>query len=90
MEIMKGPNDIIVLQQLFWHLKPRSVIELGTYNGVCALWLSDTMRLISSPCQVYTMDSNPSLLLAEVREMVGDSVTFLEGDANYIDRYYRN
>ena len=88
MEIMKGPLDIIVFQQLFWHLKPRTVIELGTYNGTCALWLSDVMKLISSPCQVYTMDIDSSLLLPEVKALAGDSVSYLQGDANRVDRYY--
>ena len=84
---MKGPLDVIVFQQLFWQLKPRTVIELGTYNGTCALWLSDIMKLISSPCRVYTIDVNSSLVLPEVRELAGDSVSYLQGDANHIDRY---
>ena len=83
---MKGPLDIILFQQLFWHLKPRTVIELGTYNGTCALWLSDTMRLIASPCRVYTMDIDSSLLLPEVRKLAGESVVYLQGDANQVDR----
>ena len=84
---MKGPIDMTVLQQLLWHIKPRTIIELGTYNGTCALWISDTMRLMSSLCRIYTMDIDTSIVLPEVRQLAGDSVTFLEGDANEIDRF---
>ena len=80
------PLDIIVFQQLFWQLKPRTVIELGTYHGTCALWLSEIMKLISSPCRVYTMDIDSPLLLPEVMKLAGDSVTYLQGDVNKIDK----
>ena len=78
---------MIVLQQLLWYLKPRTVIELGTYNGISALWMNDILKLVDSPCRIYSVDIDTSLLLREVRPLTGDTVKYIQGDVQQIEKY---
>ena len=38
MDIMKGPVELVVLMQMLWHVKARTVFELGAYTGASAIW----------------------------------------------------
>ena len=40
-QLLKTPEDLIIYQQMFWHIKPRTIIELGTFTGAAAIWMAD-------------------------------------------------
>ena len=40
-KLIKSPEDYVIYHQLLWHVKPQTVIELGTYTGGMAVWLAD-------------------------------------------------
>ena len=86
--ILKASEDLVIRHQLFWHLKPATVIELGTFTGTMAIWMADTLKLLDIPCQIYSMDKDLSLLEERVKELKPDNVTFLQGDSNAIEKTF--
>ena len=86
MDILKGPEDLIILSQLFWHVKPRTVIELGTFTGASAIWMADILNLSKIECNLFSVDIDLSLLHPSVKELQPPNLTFLEGDNNEIEK----
>ena len=43
---------------MFWHVRPRTVIELGTFTRASALW----MAYSDIECNVFSIDLDHSLL----------------------------
>ena len=84
-QILKTPEDLLVYQQMFWHIKPRTVIELGTFAGGSAIWMGDMFKTLELDCHCYSVDYDHSLLPDEARRMKPDNVTFLLGDCRVID-----
>ena len=60
--IIKSPEDFPIYHLLFGHLKPRSVIEIGTYAGGNAIWIADQLKLLDIPAHIYSMDIDPCLI----------------------------
>ena len=86
LQILKTPEDLLVYQQMFWHIKPRTVIELGMFAGGSAIWMGDMFKTIELDCHCYSVDIDHSLLSDDARRMKPDNVTFLLGDCNVIDK----
>ena len=86
LHILQTPEDLIIYQQMFWHIKPRTVIELGTYTGGSAIWMGDLFKTMELDCHCYSVDIDHSLLSEETRRMKPDNVTFLIGDCNAIEK----
>ena len=85
---MKSPEDFSILHQLLWHVKPLTVIELGTYTGGMAVWIADTLKLLDVPSQIYSVDVDLSLREDRVNKLKPDNVTFLQGDCNAIEKTF--
>jgi len=75
--MLKNPFEIALYQLLFWQVKPRTVIEIGSYLGASAIWFADMMRNCDVNGTVISIDIKVPTP-AEQRE----NVRFLEGDAN--------
>ncbi len=60
------------------------MIEIGTFTGGTALWISDTMKVEDIPCSIFTMDINTSVLDKRVKEYKPENITFMQGDSNEI------
>ena len=87
-QVMKGGDDLTLLQLLLWYLRPATVIELGTFTGGSAVWYSDMMRMMGIESQVYSMDVTHSNIEDRVKEIKPDNVTFLLGDSNAIEKTF--
>ena len=87
-ELIKGPLDMVIYQQLFWHVKPATIIELGAYSGTSALWIADELRLMDIESPVYSVDIDLSLILDRVKQLKPDNVTFLQGDCYKIEQTF--
>ncbi len=84
-DLLKGPEDLIIYTQLFWYVKPATVIEIGAYSGGTAVWMSDMLNLVGTDCQVYSMDIDLSLLEDRVKELKPANLTFIQGDCYQIE-----
>jgi cephalosporin hydroxylase len=75
--MLKNPFEVALYPLLFWQVKPRTVIEIGSYRGASALWLADMLRNCDIAGTVISIDIEPPAP-PEPR----DNVRFLKGDAN--------
>jgi cephalosporin hydroxylase len=71
----KDPFDFALYPVLLWRIKPRTIIEIGSYRGGSAVWLSDTMRTFGMPCRIHSVDLN------KVTDVTATDVTFYQGDS---------
>ena len=75
--MLKNPFELALYQLLFWQLKPRTVIEIGSYLGASAMWCADMMRNAGVEGKVISIDIDPPKP-PEPRA----NVVFLKGDAH--------
>ncbi|MCZ6886659.1 MAG: CmcI family methyltransferase [Rickettsia endosymbiont of Ixodes persulcatus] len=43
--ITKNPFQIVTIQGLIQELKPKTIIEFGSFKGASALWLADIYKV---------------------------------------------
>ncbi|WP_375784819.1 CmcI family methyltransferase [Bradyrhizobium sp. Pha-3] len=54
---IKTPFDLALYTRLIWELQPRTIIELGSFQGGSALWFADHMSVLcESPGEVHSFD----------------------------------
>jgi cephalosporin hydroxylase len=75
--MLKHPFEVALYTELFWRLRPATVIEVGSYLGVSAVWFADLMRQSGAPGQVISID-----LEAPAPPEPRDEVRYLKGDAS--------
>ena len=54
--LMKDPMTLTIYQQLIQDIKPKTIIEFGTYEGGSALWMKDVCKSLSLDTKVITID----------------------------------
>ena len=52
----KNPFDLALYSTLIWRLKPKTIIEIGTYYGGSALWLADLTENYGLNTQILSID----------------------------------
>ncbi|MDA1277314.1 MAG: CmcI family methyltransferase, partial [Verrucomicrobia bacterium] len=72
--LIKNPFDFALYSRLFWALKPRTIIEIGSNAGGSALWFGDLLNNFGIEGHVYSID------LIKVTGITHPRVTFIEGD----------
>ena len=86
--LMKTPEDQMIYQQFLSLVKPKTVIELGTYAGGSALWMADMSNIFGNTCHIYSMDIDPSLIADQAIKLKPDNLTFVEGDCFAIEKAF--
>jgi len=56
--LMKDPMSLSVYMMMLQEIKPKTIIEFGTYDGGSALWMSDIMKSLGYECDIHTFDIN--------------------------------
>ena len=56
--LMKDPMTLSIYLQLLQDLKPKTILEFGTYEGGSALWMHDIMISLNLECKIHTFDIN--------------------------------
>lgn len=87
-QLLKTGDYQAILNEVFWYLRPATIIELGTYCGGNAIWMADKLRVLEIDCRIYSMDINPSLIEPRAKEIKPANVTFLEGDNYKIEKTF--
>ena len=87
-DLLKGPEDLFILYQMFWHVRPRTVIELGSFTGASALWMADALKGSNIECNVFSVDIDLSLLHPLLKSLQPPNLSFFEGDCNEIKEVF--
>ena len=69
---------------MFWHVRPRTVIELGSFTGASALWMTDALEGADIECNVFSVDIDHSLLHPKIKSLQPPNLSFIEGDCHNI------
>ena len=56
--LMKDPMTLSVYMMIIQELKPKTILEFGTYDGGSALWMEDTIKSLLLECDIHTFDIN--------------------------------
>lgn len=72
--ILKNPMDLWVYQEILWRVRPELVIEIGTYKGGSALYLSHVLDRIGHG-HILSIDIKPRHGLPKSQR-----ITYLVGD----------
>ena len=77
----KSPFDWALYPLLLWEVRPKTIIEVGSYQGGSAAWLADTMHAYGYAFQIHSIDIN------QVTLQLPD-VLFHKGDADRMERSF--
>ena len=72
--MVKNCFDLAIYPMLLWQIKPATIIEIGTFYGGSAAWLSDLTGSFGLDTHIYSIDVKGMPLLQPPR------VTFMQGD----------
>jgi cephalosporin hydroxylase len=75
--LVKDPFDLAIYPMLIQELRPRTVIEIGSYAGGSATWIADLLEIFEIDGHVYSFDIDQSRIAVQ-----HPRVTFMQGDAN--------
>ena len=87
-DMLKGPEDLSILYHMLWHVRPRTVIELGTFTGASALWMADSLNGADIECNVFSVDLDHSLLHPKIKSLQPHNLSFIEGDCYKIEEVF--
>lgn len=75
--MQKHPVEIALYLQLLWEIKPRTIIEIGSFSGGSAVWFADVLNTFAIDARVISVDIKPPS--PSYRPV---NVRFFRGDAN--------
>jgi cephalosporin hydroxylase len=75
---LKSPFDIVLYLQLLQRLRPRTVVEISSYQGGSTLWFADTLTALGIDTRILAIDREPTAL-------DDPRITCLAGDAATLD-----
>ncbi|AKT40589.1 CmcI family methyltransferase [Chondromyces crocatus] len=75
----KTPFDLHLYSLLLWELKPRTIIELGSFHGGSALWFADQLSLLHHGGVVHSFERFAELVSPRAEH---PSLTFHRADLN--------
>jgi len=76
----KGPLEIALYPMLLHELRPKTIIELGAFNGGSAVWLADHLDIFKIECAIYSLDIDISLVHDKAK--ADKRIHFIQGDCN--------
>src|SRR5258708_21329957 len=73
--MQKNPFDLALYSLLLGRVRPRTLIEIGSYQGGSAIWFADQAQVLGLDIGIFSID------LSVPTGVAAPSVHFLEGDA---------
>jgi cephalosporin hydroxylase len=82
--IIRLPDDIVILQELIWELKPSKIIETGIARGGSLILSASLMKMTSGYASVLGLDLQifPHTKEAIEESQFADSIQMWEGDSS--------
>ncbi len=84
--MQKSPFQIVTTQNLIQELKPKTIIEFGSFKGASALWLADIQSLSVEEGKVISIDIDFDNIDSRVK--FDDRIEFLQGDSNKVEEIF--
>ncbi len=84
---IKDPFDLALYALLLWNVRPKTVIEIGSYKGGSALWMADQLRAFGIDGHVHSVDNGASESAISV---VDPDITFYNGDGENLAAVFAN
>jgi len=75
----KGVTEIALYPMLLHELQPKTIIEIGAFNGGAAIWMADLLNMFNIEGSIYSVDEKAKL---------DSRVIFLEGDCNKLSEVF--
>ncbi|RWK47227.1 MAG: hypothetical protein EOR47_22695 [Mesorhizobium sp.] len=80
---IKSPFDLALYARLIWELQPRTIIELGSFQGGSALWFADQMSMLCENVgEVHSFDLHINCIHQDAKH---PHLTFHEADLLNVD-----
>ncbi len=86
MILSKGVTEIGLYPMLLYELRPKTIIEIGAFNGGSAVWFADHLDMFGIEGTVYSIDIDLSLLDDQAK--TDSRINFLEGDGNNLSTVF--
>lgn len=80
-KMVKNPFDLALYTRLLWDLKPRVIVEIGSWEGGSAVWLADMARAMGFVTYVHSVDIN-----LVKSPFLWANVEFLKCDVKHLER----
>ncbi|MGB5634454.1 MAG: CmcI family methyltransferase [Waterburya sp.] len=84
--LSKGVMEIALYPMILYELQPKTIIEIGAFNGGSAVWFADSLETIGIKGDVYGVDIDLSLL--DEKAKADSRVQFLQGDCNKLSEVF--
>ncbi|MCP3415705.1 hypothetical protein NLM16_16475 [Bradyrhizobium brasilense] len=85
---IKTPFDLALYTRLIWELQPRTILELGSWQGGSALWFADHMSVLcDDPGEVHSFDLHTKCIHESARHPL---LTFHEVDLSDVATFNEN
>jgi cephalosporin hydroxylase len=75
--LMKDPFELSLYPMLLQDLQPRTIVEIGAYEGASATWLAGVSESLDVDCHIYSFESHLDRIVAS-----HPRVSFMYADAN--------
>ncbi len=82
--IQKDSLQIVATQQLVQELKPKTIIEFGSFKGGSALWLADIQESCVKNGKIISLDIDLNNVDSRVKQ--DQRIEFIQGDSNQIEQ----
>ena len=80
--MLKNPFDLALYSLLIGRVRPRTIIEIGSYKGGATTWLADQLAIHGIDGAVHSLDINPVGIASSPR------MTFQTGSAREIAKFF--
>lgn len=82
--MLKHPIDMALYTDLVWHLRPRTIIEIGSGRGGSAVWFSDLLKNYNIDGKVLSIDLvPPKIEVSGIEFYYGDAANLEDNMLDY-------
>ncbi|MCK1506527.1 CmcI family methyltransferase [Bradyrhizobium sp. 18] len=85
---IKTPFDLALYARLIWELQPKTILELGSFQGGSGLWFADQMSILcENPGEVHSFDLHTKCIHEDAKHPL---LTFHQVDLSDIKTLDKN